>query len=173
MRRDDEAPSKSQRKREAAALQSLGELLAELPAEQLDLLDLPDRLRQALEQLRGIASHEARRRQRQFIGKLMRDLDPAPLQAFIDAQQRPSRESARLFRVTETWRDRLVAEGDAAVRAFLATYPLTDAAALAEAVTAARQQRSGAPKRLFRMLRDIVERQAVAHGSPGGATLLE
>ena len=172
MSRDD-APSKSQLKREAAALQSLGEQLAELPAEQLDALDLPDRLRQALEQLRGITSHEARRRQRQFIGKLMRDLDPEPLQAFIDAHRRPSREAARLFRVTETWRDRLLAEGDAAVRAFLAAYPDADPAALQDAVIAARQDRSGAPKRLFRMLRAVVEEQATGRGSPGGATLLE
>jgi ribosome-associated protein len=169
----DDAPSKSQRKRQAAAQQSLGEQLAELPAEALDTLDLPYRLRDALEQLRAISSHEARRRQRQFIGKLMRDLDPEPLQAFIDAYRRPSRESARLFGVTEAWRDRLLAEDDAAVQAFLSAYPEIDAAALVEAVAAARDGRSGAAKRLFRMLRPIVERHAAGGGSPGGAALLE
>jgi ribosome-associated protein len=171
--RDDDAPSKSQRKRQAAAQQSLGEQLAELPPEALDTLDLPDRLRDALEQLRTISSHEARRRQRQFIGKLMRDLDPEPLQAFIDSHRRPSRESARLFGLTEEWRDRLVAEGDHAVQAFLSAYPKSDAAALVEAVVAAREGRSGAAKRLFRMLRPIVERHAAGRGSPGGASLLE
>lgn len=160
---NDDAPSKSQRKRDAAALQSLGEQLAAVPAERLDALQLPDRLRGALEQLREISSHEARRRQRQFIGKLMRDLDPAPLQAFLDAHKRPSLESARLFRVTEAWRDRLVAEGDAALQAFLAAFPDADAAALEDAVIAARQGRSGAPKRLFRMLRAIVAEDAADH----------
>lgn len=173
MTRDNDAPSKSQRKREAAALQSLGEQLAGLPAERLDALGLPDRLREALEQLPSITSHEAQRRQRQFIGKLMRGLDPAPLQASIDAYRRPSRESARIFRITATWRDRLVAEGDTAVQSFLAAYPDTDAAALADAVTAARQGRSGAPRRLFRLLGAIVAEHAAGKGSPGGATLLE
>lgn len=173
MTRDNDAPSKSQRKREAAALQSLGEQLAGLPAERLDALGLPDRLREALEQLPSITSHEAQRRQRQFIGKLMRGLDPAPLQASIDAYRRPSRESARIFRITATWRDRLVAEGDTAVQSFLAAYPDTDAAALADAVTAARQGRSGAPRRLFRLLGAIVTEHAAGEGSPGGATLLE
>ena len=164
MNRDDEAPSKSQRKRDATAMQSLGEQLAELPAEQLESLGLPDRLLDALEQLRSISSHEARRRQRQFIGKLMRDLDPAPLQAFIESHRRPSLEAARRFRATEAWRDRLVDEGSAAVQAFVAAYPATDLAALEEAVNGARQGRSGAPKRLFRMVREIVERHTAGDG---------
>lgn len=173
MSRDDDTPSKSQRKREATAMQSLGEQLAGLPPEALDKLEMPDRLREALEQLRSISSHEAQRRQRQFIGKLMRDLDPAPLQAFIDAHRRPSLESARMFRATETWRDRLVAEGDSAMQAFLAAHPDADEAVLQEAVVAVRQGRSGAPKRLFRLLRAVIEQRATDHGSPGGATLLE
>jgi ribosome-associated protein len=158
--REDEGPSKTQRKREAASLQALGEELAGLPADVLATLDLPERLRQALEDLRNIPSHEGQRRHRQFIGRLMRDVDPAPLQAFMSAHRRPSREAARLFRVTEEWRDRLAAGDDSAVRAFHAAFPGADAGEFDEAIAAARQGRSGAQKRLFRMIRRIVEQHA-------------
>jgi ribosome-associated protein len=167
----DERPSKSQRKRDATSLQALGEELASLPPATLDALELPDRLRQALEDLGSITAHEARRRHCQFIGRLMRDVDPEPVQAFLDAHKRPTRDAARLFRVTENWRDRLVDEGDAAVAAFLAAYPGVDAAALSEAVTAAREARRGAPKRLFRMVRDVVEASAGAGVPPNGPAL--
>jgi ribosome-associated protein len=165
---DEDAPSKTQRKREAEALQALGEELAQLPADVLATLGLPDRLCQALEDLNTIPTHEAQRRHRQFIGRLMRDVDPAPLQAFIEARKRPSREAARLFRISERWRDRMLEEGEPALRTFLAACPGVDADALEETLQAARQGRAGAPKRLFRMVRTIVEERAAS-----GAALLE
>jgi ribosome-associated protein len=169
----EEGPSKSQRKRDASALQALGEQLAELPAGTLDKMALPDRLRQALDDLPRITAHEARRRHCQFIGKLMRNVDPEPLQAAIDAYHRPTRDAARIFRVTERWRDRLVTEGEPGLQAFLAAYPGADAGAFSVAISAAREGRSGAPKRLFRMVKSWVEQEASPSGSPDGATLLE
>lgn len=171
--RDDAAPSKTRRKRDADALQSLGEELAALPPQVLDGLGLPDRLRQALADLGPIRAHEARRRQRQFIGRLMRDVDPEPLRAVIDARQQPSREATRLFRQVEDWRDRLVAEGDPARRAFAARYPASDVPALAAAVRAAQEGRSGAARKLFRLVKAIVEAESNDGGSPGPATLVE
>jgi len=174
---DEDGPSKSQRKREAAALQSLGEELAALPAEALDRLELPDRLRLALEELQNISSHEARRRQRQFIGRLMREVDPAPLHAFIEARKRPSRDAARLFRLAEHWRDRLLDEGEPAVLAFAAAFPAADAQGLGETTAAARQGRSGAPRRLFRMVRAAIDASGAAggpeQGPPAPPALLE
>lgn len=169
----DEGPSKTRLKREAESLQALGEELAGLPGEVLDGLDLPDRLRVALEDLRRITSHEAQRRQRQFIGKLMRDVDPAPLRALLEARKRPSREAAKLFRLAEDWRDRLVQHGAAAIEAFVAAYPGVDADAFESAVAAAREGRSGAPKRLFRMVKAIVDAAAAQTVSPRGDALLE
>lgn len=153
-------PSKTRRKRDAEALQRLGEELARLPPEALDALTLPDRLRQALEELGRIRSHEARRRQKQFIGRLMRDIDPAPLQAVIDARERPSREAARLFRITEDWRDRMLVQGTPALQDFLTAHPDLDEGDFAAVLLAAREGRSGASRRLFRMIRDAVERRA-------------
>lgn len=154
-------------------MQALGEELAGLPAELLQGLDLPERLQQALEALPRITAHEARRRQCQFIGRLMRDVDPAPLQAFLDARKRPTRQAARRFRATERWRDRLLAEGEPALRAFLADYPAADQGALAETLAAALQGRSGAPRRLFRMLKEIVDQADAQDDSPRGPALLE
>lgn len=171
--RGEEGPSKSRRKREATALQSLGEALAELPAAALDSLQLPDRLRQALDELGRISAHEARRRQKQFIGKLMRDVDPAPLEAFLEARRRPSREAARLFRRAEDWRDRLLDEGEPAVQAFLQAHPEADAEALATIAVAAWEGRSGAARKLFRLVKAEVDRVATRNNPSGGPALLE
>ena len=77
----DEPPSKSARKREALDLQSLGEALIELPPAELAALGLPEALQEAIVAARGITSRGAGSRQRQFIGKLMRKVDPEPIRA--------------------------------------------------------------------------------------------
>lgn len=77
-------PSKSQLKREMTALQDLGAELIALSKERLAKIDMPERLRDALLDAQRFTRHEARRRQMQFIGKLMRGIDAAPLQAAMD-----------------------------------------------------------------------------------------
>src|SRR5689334_5658675 len=99
--RDDgivsERPSKTQLKQQMHDLQALGQQLAELPAERLRDIELPERLRDALDEFKRTRSHEGRRRQLQFIGKLMRGVDPEPLRAALDAHALgPARESLRL-----------------------------------------------------------------------------
>lgn len=170
-----DGPSKTRRKRDAEALQALGEQLATLGPEDLARFDLPERLLQALEELGRIKSHEARRRQCQFIGRLMRDVDPAPLQAFLEARSKPTRAAARLFKLTEQWRDRMLDGGPAVLQEFLAAHPSVEAAeaeALAATLAGAREGRSGAPRRLFRELKAVVEREH-GEGASGGAALLE
>jgi ribosome-associated protein len=78
-------PSKSQRKRDAHALQALGAQLVEFPSAHLARLDLPDMLREAVLALQGMRQHGARTRQMQYIGKLMRQLDPAVLRTVREA----------------------------------------------------------------------------------------
>lgn len=170
-----EGPSKSRRKRDAEALQDLGEALAAFSRQDLAQFELPDRLLQALEELGAIRSHEARRRHCQFIGRLMRDVDPVPLQAFLDARSRPSRNEARLFKLTEGWRDRMLDGGDAVLQAFTAAHASVSPAetrALEATLAAAREGRSGAARRLFRELKAVVEREH-DNGAPAGAALLE
>jgi ribosome-associated protein len=160
----DEAPSRTRRKHQAESLQTLGERLAKLPPEVLDRLGLPERLRDALAELNRISSHEAQRRQRQFIGRLMREVDAEPLQAAIEEHDRPNREAARRFRATERWRDRLLAEGAPATQAFLAMHPSADGEVLAATLAAASEGQGGAMRRLFRLLKEEVD----AAELPGG-----
>jgi ribosome-associated protein len=157
-----ERPSKSARKRAAHAAQELGEELLRLPAAALAGLDLPAELVQALREARGIVSRAAGARQRQYIGKLMRALDLAPIRAALEARAAVSgREVERLKRV-ERWRARLLADGSAALAELAREHPGIDRAAWAARVSAAQaeQARSGggrAARELFRALRALLD----------------
>jgi ribosome-associated protein len=78
---DDLKPSKSARKREYIALQKLGEELITLKVSDLDSLPLDDNLREAVLEARQMKAHGALRRQKQYIGKLMRHIDPEPVRS--------------------------------------------------------------------------------------------
>ena len=105
-------------KREQQTLQSLGVELASLQDEQLQELDLEERLLDALHELKRMKSREAARRHRQYIGKLMRDVDPAPIQALLDRLRADDRRQKRVFANAERWRDRLASERQGALPAF-------------------------------------------------------
>lgn len=105
------------------ALQDLGEELIAAPDELLDRLGLPERLADAIREARRITSRSAMVRQRQFIGKLMRGIDPDPVRAALAARGAVDRAAAARFQRIEQWRDRLLAEGDTALAALLAEHP--------------------------------------------------
>ena len=123
-------------------------------------LDLPERLVDAVVQARGITAHEGRRRQIQYIGKLMRDVDPEPLQAALEGWSKgPKEENARFAKV-EKWRDRLLAE-PTALDAFVGEYPQADRRHLESLINDANLERvrGGPPHRyreLFRQLKAVV-----------------
>ena len=114
----DLPPSKSQLKRDALALQALGAKLLDLPESDWAALGLPEALIAALREGKRIRAHGARRRQLQYIGKLMRDLDPEPIRAGLAALRADDRTAKRVFANAERWRDRLLREGTEAVAAF-------------------------------------------------------
>ncbi len=157
---DEEKPSKTQRKREMHELQALGARLVELNPEQLAAVGLPEHLRDAVEFCRRTTKHEARRRQLQYIGKLMRSVDPGPIREKLKVWDGVSAEhTARQHRV-ERWRDRLL-EDDAAVDELVRAQPGIDARRLRALAGRAREERAaGTPPRayreLFRVLREIV-----------------
>lgn len=129
MQQDDdisEGPSKSQLKREAHALQELGEELIRLPEKQLAELDLPERLKDAVELARRISSHGAQKRQRQYIGRLMGELDSAPIRAALERFKGVDQAAKARFKESERWRDRLMGEGDTALTEFLVRFPAAD-----------------------------------------------
>lgn len=103
-------PSKSELKRQDEALKALGAELIGLGPEQLDQLPLDERLRSAIDEARGIRSRGALRRQRQFIGKLLRQADADEIRATLAALRSDSIVARRRFRQAEEWRDRLLDE---------------------------------------------------------------
>lgn len=115
-------PSKSERKRRQQELQALGEQLIDLDDDLLDRLPLGKRLRVAIADVRRMKSHEAVRRQKQYIGKLMRDVDPAPIRALLDRLQADDRRQKRIFKNAERWRDRFIVDGRSTLEAFAGEY---------------------------------------------------
>ncbi len=156
-----ERPSKSSRKRAAHAAQDLGVELAQLRDAQLEALDLPEKLKEALRALRTINSRVAGARQRQYIGKLMRDVDPEPIRAALDARRQVDAQETERFKRVESWRDRLIAEGAPALQDLQRWRPQIDPAEWAHRVSAAQAERAhtGAPgpasRELFRALRAL------------------
>ncbi len=126
-------------------LQALGEALVGLDRARLAQLGLPERLVDAIDDARGITRHEARRRQLQYVGRLMRDVDPAPIAAALERWSEGPRAEKAQFAALERWRDRLLAD-DAALDDLVVRYPSADRARVALLVREARHERaSGAP----------------------------
>jgi len=159
-----ERPSKSQRKRDMTALQDLGESLLRLTNAELARIDLPEELRQAITGSARITSHEARRRHLQYIGKLMRQVDPQPLRAAIDDATGESKQAVALMHRCERLRDALLAD-DGALEAVLAELPGADVQQLRSTIRAARREHAeGRPPRharqLYRWLHEQYARKA-------------
>ncbi|HEY1491964.1 MAG TPA: ribosome biogenesis factor YjgA [Steroidobacteraceae bacterium] len=156
-----ERPSKSARKRAAQAVQDLGVALVQLREAQLADLDLPEKLKEAIRAARTIKSRVAGARQRQYIGKLMRDVDPEPIRAALSARSRVDAQETERFKRVESWRDRLLSEGAPALEELRRWRPQIDAQEWARRVSSAQAERarmgvSGpASRELFRALRAL------------------
>ena len=122
---EDGRASKSQRKRESQALQTLGDEVASLPSARLEALGLPDNLREAIREFHRTRSHEGRRRQMQFIGKLMRQVDPEPLQEAVAQFKLGGAQDALALHLAEQWREELLAD-DGALTRWIAERPGID-----------------------------------------------
>ena len=149
---EDAGISKSQRKRDMHALQALGEELAALSSERLRSLALPEPLCDALLQVKGFKAHGAVKRQMQYIGKLMRTIDPEPLRQQLDVWNGTSREAVVRQHLAEHWRARLL-EHDDALGALLVDYPDADIPELRTLIRNARREHGDdRPPRNFRSL---------------------
>ena len=162
-------PSKSSRKRAMHALQTLGEALVALPSEQLKRVLMPDALRDAVLDARRFTKHEARRRQLQYIGKLMRDIDPAPIRAQLDVFSGDSKaEVARQHRL-ERLREAFL-EDETRIGDIVALWPQADLQHLRTLRRNALKEREmtkppRAYRELFRVLRDFDRAEAGDHAS--------
>ena len=156
---DDPGLSKSQRKRDALALQALADELVRLSAAELDGVPVPAELRDAVIDARAL-SRGAYRRQVRYLGRLLRDTDADPIRRAVDALKRASHEDKARLRRLERWRERLMEEGDRAVSELLGAYPGADAQQLRQLLRNARKEHeAGRPPRssrlVFRFLREL------------------
>jgi len=165
MNEELEPKSKQQQKREAEAVQALGTAIVGLPATHFNTLVaklvLPDQLCNALTECRAIKAHEGRRRQLQYIGKLMRGIDAAPIQQVLAEFERGGHVASAQMHHIERWRERLLTEGDEAFKELLQTHPEADAAHLQKLILSARKefiqkQPPCAARMLFKYLRELM-----------------
>lgn len=167
---EDYGPSKTQLKRESDALQKLGEDLLTLPESRLNALDIPETLRIALRDCKKITAHGGRRRQLQYIGKLMRQVDPAPYQEAVAAfRLGHAQDQLRLHRL-EAVRAELIA-GDAALQDYIDAHPGVDVQQLRSLVRSARKDAAANPEsrsgRGFRELYQFLKEQPDAAAEDG------
>ena len=153
-------PSKTRRKRDVEALQELGSELLEFSEEVLHQLNLPGNLLDAVLEAKKIHSHGAHRRQLQYIGKLMRDIDPTPLRAAIAAREHQQEIHTQAFHLLEELRDALILQGDSALGTVLEHFPLADRQHLRKLARQARREHDEhqppkTSRRLFRYLREL------------------
>ncbi len=160
-----ERPSKTQMKKQSHDLQKLGLELAAMPPHRLAEVEMPELLRDALDELRRTRSHEGKRRQLQYIGKVMRGLDAEPLREAVAAFKVPGARETLALHNAERWRDRLLAE-DNALTEWMADHPDTDVQALRTLIRNARKElgkatteaeHDGAATRKGRAYRDLFQ----------------
>lgn len=158
---EHEEISKTQVKQMMHELQALGAALVELPVSKLKQIELPDNLRDAILDAQRITAHGGRRRQLQYVGKLMRNVDPAPIQQKLDQWNgNHNAETARLHKL-ENWRQRLI-EDDAALPEFLALHANSDIQHIRNLIRNARREASlnkppKSSRELFKVLREMIE----------------
>ncbi|HEY5994767.1 MAG TPA: ribosome biogenesis factor YjgA [Gallionellaceae bacterium] len=160
---EEELPlSKTKIKQQMHDLQHLGEQLVGLSTDKLAELDLPENLLDAIRDMKRISQSKfgAQKRQRQYIGRLMRDVDPAPIIAKLEAWSGNSREYNAWMHQVERWRDRLL-ENEDALTELLAAHPGADAQRLRSLIrNALKEKELGKPpksyREIFQALRDII-----------------
>ncbi len=162
----DLPPSKTKIKQQMHDLQGIGEQLVELGNDRLKQLNLPERLYDAVCEMKRINKFGAQRRQMQFIGRLMREVETAPIIAKLEAWNGSSRQHTAYLHQIERWRDRLL-ENDAALTELLAAHPDADAQHLRALIRNAHKEKElGKPpksyREIFQVLREILPDQASA-----------
>lgn len=161
-------PSKTRLKKDMHELQDLGEELVKMSADRIDSLKLPETLLIALADYRKTRSHEGRRRQRQYIGKLMRHVDAAPVREAIAAMQLGSAKETLALHRAERLRVELI-DSDDALTSWLAAHPQADAQQLRSLIRAARKDAANVPEqrngRAYRELFQFIKQQNLDDGA--------
>lgn len=160
----NETVSKSQRRRDALELKSLARNLIAMSPSRLERLPLEAPLRAAVDEARRIRSNVARKRQLQYVAKLLRRSDPQPITEALEGLENDSRQLIARQHRAEIWRDHLIEAGDPAVGELLRYRHGADAQALRQCIRRARVEASrdkppAAARALFRLLREMDEHE--------------
>ena len=158
---EDEFISKTQRKKQMTDLQKVGAELVRLSPEQLARIEMPESLREAVLACRRFTKHEAIRRQMQYIGRIMRDIDAGPIAQQLASMSAPSRKQTALFHLAEKWRDEMLADPEAIAR-FASEFPGADARLLRQLCErAGAERRADRPpkhyRELFHVLNGVIQ----------------
>jgi ribosome-associated protein len=158
---DEHYVSKTKRKQAMTELQDMGEALVKQGNSRLAELNLPEELLTAVLEAKRITSNGATRRQMQYIGRLMRDIDVAPIKAKLDSWSGNSKAEAAKFHRLERWRERLLTD-EAALSEFIGEYPASDAQQIRTLIRNARKEAEASkpPKSsraLFKLLKEATE----------------
>lgn len=156
---DEELVSKTKLKAEADALQALGVRLCELTKDKLVKLNLPEALYTAVIDSKKITANGATRRHKQYLGKLMRDIDPTEIEEQLSRWDGKNLAENAYFHGLERWRDRLINEPEA-LALFMASYPNTESQSIRTLIrNAQKEQINNKPpkssRELFKLLREI------------------
>jgi len=153
--------SKTEMKQDMEALQKLGEELVAVKPATLEKFPLPDDLRIAVADAQRF-KNEAKRRQLQYIGKVMRNIDPEPIQAALDKYRNKHSQATAELHKLEQLRDRIVEEGDSAVAEVMEKYPQADRQRFRQLYLQARREKKGnkppkAYREIFQLLKELEE----------------
>jgi len=166
---EDQQPlSKTRRKAAMHALQDLGQELLALSNDRLAQLDLPEILFDAIREGKRISAHGAMARHRQYIGKLMREIDTAPISEQLARWKGLHQEDNARFHQLEKWRERLL-QDDQALSELLARYPQADSQHLRTLIRNARKEAEQmkpprSSRELFKQLRALTESAPASAG---------
>lgn len=148
----EEWVSKTAKKKQMDELQDLGMALTKLSNETLKKIGLPEDLHQAIKDYKKITSNGATKRQAQYIGRLMRDIDPSPIREYLAKLNGDNQAHNAFLQRVEQMRTRLI-ENDDALTQFIATYPHADVPTLRTLVRNTRkEQAENKPPKNFRAL---------------------
>lgn len=154
--------SKTQRKKECDEMQALGEKMIALGKDELAQIAMEDQLRHAIEEAQRMKSRGALKRQRQFIGKLIRNMDAESLQSELDKILHKHDLHNAEFKRMEKWRDSMLEQGDDGLNAFMQHYPQADRQYLRQLIrNVAREQQNNKPpvsyRNIFKYIREVSE----------------
>ncbi len=171
---DGITPSRNELKQQMQDLQELGEAVAALPPDRLDKLKIDERLRDAIDELRRTRSFEGKRRQIQYIGKLMKHENPEPLREAVASYRVGSATDTLALHQAEYWRDQLLAADDALAN-WVEEFPATDIQQLRSLVRSARKEKLEPGERHGRAYRDLFKlvKEQLQAGSEGDGDAAE